>query len=300
MSWDEITNVKMPLLAVQKPGEVERGLACVTVLVGSARGEMFKINGARAVIGRGQTADFRILDDGISREHCELLVEGDQIILHDLGSTNGTFCRGVRVGRQALVDGDKILVGTGTVLKFAYNDKLDETFQRQMFESALRDDLTKTFNKRYFIDRIESEFAYAVRHHIPLALASLDIDHFKAINDTHGHPAGDHVLAEMSAVVLATVRVEDVVARVGGEEFGIVCRDADIVQGTIVGERVRCAIANRQFTFGGKIIPVAVSVGVAAVPSPSIKNPKDFIAATDQALYEAKRNGRNRVYPLRQ
>jgi diguanylate cyclase (GGDEF)-like protein len=201
----------------------------------------------------------------------------------------------VRVQRHELADGDKILIGSGTVLKFTYHDKLDETFQRQMYESALRDDLTKAFNKKYFLDRLESEYAYAIRHNVPLALVSFDIDHFKSINDTYGHLAGDKVLSELSRLVLAAVRVEDVFARVGGEEFSVICRGADLLQGQIVGERLRHTVANRKFEFEGKVIPVTVSVGVAAVPHTAVRDATGFIAAADQLLYEAKRGGRNRV-----
>jgi diguanylate cyclase (GGDEF)-like protein len=271
-----------------------RAEAYLIVLAGGSVGEMWKLR-ERTVIGRGASADVRILDEGISREHCEVVRQDDRVILRDLKSTNGTFCRGLRVAEQDLTDGDKILVGSGTVLKFTYHDKLDEDFQRQMLDSALRDDLTKAFNKRYFQDRIESEFAYAVRHNLATALISFDIDHFKQVNDTHGHPAGDHVLEELAKVVLSTIRVEDVFARVGGEEFSVICRGADLLQGKIVSERIRAAVAAHPVTFNGKVIPLTVSVGVAAVPSASIRNPNDFIAAVDEMLYEAKRAGRNRV-----
>ena len=120
--------------------------------------------------------------------------DGKTVRLRDLRSTNGTFCRGASIETLELADGDKILVGSGTVLKFTYHDKLDEEFQRQMLESVLRDDLTKAFNKKYFLDRVESEFAYALRHNLPVALVSFDIDHFKQANDSFGHLAGDHVL----------------------------------------------------------------------------------------------------------
>ena len=115
-------------------------------------------------MGRGDKVDVRLVDEGISREHAQLVQQGDKVILEDLGSTNGTFCNGTRVQRQALSHGDKILLGSTTILKFSYHDKLDEMFQRQMSESALRDGLTKTFNKRYLSERLESEFTYAARH----------------------------------------------------------------------------------------------------------------------------------------
>jgi diguanylate cyclase (GGDEF)-like protein len=294
ISWDDITRVQeSPPGTTRTP--TSRDQAYLIVLAGSAMGEMFKITLPQTIIGRGQTAHVRMMDDGISREHCEIQIEGDSMILHDLGSTNGTFCRGLRVDRHVLEDGDKILVGSSTVLKFTYHDSLDEVFQRQMYESALRDDLTKTFNKKYFTDRLESEFAFATRTKADLSLVVFDLDHFKSINDTHGHPVGDQVLSDMGQAVAALIRAEDVFARVGGEEFAVICRGADSTQGRAVAERVRQAVADHRFTIDDTTIPVAISAGVASIPDARIADSQALIAAADQALYEAKRTGRNRV-----
>jgi diguanylate cyclase (GGDEF)-like protein len=247
-------------------------------------------------LGRAEDCEVRLDSMHVSAHHAEVSRDPSGTVrVRDLGSTNGTFCRGARIDRQELEDGDKILVGSGTVLKFTYHDNLDEVFQRQMYESALRDDLTKIFNKKYFTDRVESEFAYAARQRGPLALVTFDLDHFKQVNDTYGHPAGDYVLSEMAAAIQATVRVEDVFARVGGEEFSIICRGADVVQGQIIAERVRQTVGTHAFVFGGKSIPVTVSAGVAAVQDPRIHDAAGLIAAADHALYEAKRRGRDRV-----
>jgi len=293
VSWDDTTQVKAPPAGVNQL-ESRRDQAYVIVLAGNSVGEMFKLRD-RSIVGRGPSADIRMLDEGVSREHCELVRQGDQVLLRDLKSTNGTFCRGVKVAEQPLADGDKILVGSGTVLKFTYHDKLDEDFQRQMLESVLRDDLTKAFNKKYFLDRVESEYAYAVRHNVPAALVSFDVDNFKSINDEHGHPAGDTVLRELAKAVQSTVRVEDVFARLGGDEFAIVCRGADLLQGKIVAERVRMAVEKHPVSWEDKPLAVTVSVGVAAVPSTAIRDATEFIWAADQMLYQAKRAGRNRV-----
>jgi two-component system, cell cycle response regulator len=164
-----------------------------------------------------------------------------------------------------------------------------------MLDSALRDDLTKAFNKRYFQDRLESEYAYAIRHNLATSLISFDIDHFKAVNDTYGHPAGDRVLEELARVVLSTIRVEDVFARVGGEEFSIICRGADLLQAKIVAERIRLAVERHPVTWQERTIALTVSVGVVAVPSATVRSAMDLVAAADEMLYEAKRAGRNRV-----
>jgi two-component system, cell cycle response regulator len=292
--WDDITRVQR-----DPPGTVKaktnRDQAYLIVLAGSAMGEMFKISNNPTVIGRGQNAHVRMVDEGISREHCDIRLEGENMILHDMGSTNGTFCQGQRIESHVLEDGDKILVGSSTVLKFTYHDSLDELFQRQMYESALRDDLTKTFNKKYFTDRLESEFAHAMRTRAELSLVAFDLDHFKEVNDTHGHPAGDEVLAGVARVVAGLIRAEDVFARVGGEEFGIICRETGGEQALIMAERMRQSVAAQRFNVESKSITIAISAGIASVPDERIVDAQGLVGAADQALYEAKRTGRNRV-----
>jgi diguanylate cyclase (GGDEF)-like protein len=256
---------------------------------------MYKIEGEKTVIGRGQGAQIRLLDDGISREHAQLVIQGDRVVLEDLGSTNGTYCNGLKVDRKELADGDKILVGSTTILKFTYHDNLDEIFQKQMYESALRDGLTKAFNKRYFTDRLESEFTFSTRHMTPLTLVLFDIDHFKSVNDTFGHPAGDHVLMELSNMMGAQLRAEDIFARYGGEEFAVVCRGSDAVQGQIVAERLRKAVEANNFAYEGKRIPVTISLGIAILPDPAIADASELIRVADEALYASKKSGRNRA-----
>src|SRR5216683_3036317 len=133
-----------------QPGE--GNAAYLVVLAGSNVGEMYKVE-ERTVMGRGESAHIRLFDEGISREHAQVVQEP---------AADG-----------AEEDKQKILLGSTTILKFSYQDKLDEMFQRQMSESALRDGLTKAFNKRYFTERLESEYLYAVRHDAPMTLLFL-------------------------------------------------------------------------------------------------------------------------------
>jgi two-component system, cell cycle response regulator len=277
----------------------EGNAAYLVVLAGSNVGEMYKVEKDRTVMGRGETVDIRLFDEGISREHAQVVQEKDDTgtrnILEDMGSTNGTFCNGARVQRQVLADGDKILLGSTTILKFSYQDKLDEMFQRQMSESALRDGLTKAFNKRYFTERLESEYLYAVRHDAPMSLLFLDIDHFKKINDAHGHPAGDHVLVELAKLAHGCLRNEDIFARYGGEEFAVISRGTDLAEAGALAERLRSAVEGHAFSFEGKPIAVTISVGVARAPRVGIASPAEFVALADETMYTAKRSGRNRV-----
>jgi two-component system cell cycle response regulator len=292
---DDDTDTRVSAVVQVRAATVPRDRAYLVVLAGMSRGEMFKLDDARSVIGRSPLAQIRLSDDGVSREHSAISLAGDKVILDDLGSTNGTYCNGVRITSRELVDGDKIMIGSTTILKFTYHDQLDEAFQQQMYESALRDSLTKVFNRKHFNDLLSKEFAFALRHAAPLALLFVDLDHFKKVNDTHGHPAGDYVLSEVSGVLAGAIRSEDVLARFGGEEFCVLCRGTERVGAVELGERLRREIAERRYVYGGKIIPVTISVGVALMPDPAMTQPASLLAAADKALYEAKRAGRNRI-----
>jgi len=273
----------------------ERNRAYLIVLAGSNVGEMYRVDEGETFIGRGQNATIRLNDDGISRRHARLVQQNGEVIIEDLRSSNGTLVNGVAINFQRLQDGDKIRLGSTTILKFTYHDHLDETFQQQMYDAALRDGLTKAFNKKYFLDRLETEIAYARRHRTPLSLLMFDVDHFKRVNDTYGHLAGDYVLAKLAKIASTTVRTEDVFARYGGEEFGVICRGVPLGSAGILGERLRSTVETTLFDHEGQQLPITISVGVAAYPDLPVETATQIISAADEALYEAKRCGRNRV-----
>ncbi|KYF51314.1 diguanylate cyclase, partial [Sorangium cellulosum] len=282
-------------LQKELPARSAKDRAYLIVLAGSNVGEMYRVEGSEIVIGRASGATIRLNDDGISRRHARLLQMDSQVTIEDLNSSNGTLVNGEQVTRAALHDGDKIRLGSTTVLKFTYHDHLDESFQQQMYDAALRDALTKAFNKKYFLDRLETEVSYARRHSAHLSLLMFDVDHFKRINDTFGHLAGDYVLARIAKIASNTVRTEDVFARYGGEEFGILCRGVALENAGILGERLRLLIEGSVFEHEGARVPTTISVGVAAHPDIPVQTGQQLIAAADEALYEAKRTGRNRV-----
>jgi two-component system cell cycle response regulator len=269
--------------------------AFLVVLQGTNVGEMHKVEGPETVIGRAMSAQVRLNDDGISRRHCRVLQIGGQVIIEDLASANGTLVNGEMIQQQALKEGDKVRLGATTMLKFTYQDKLDETFQQQMYDAAARDGLTKAYNKKFFIDRFETEFAYARRHRSLLSLVMFDVDHFKKVNDNFGHLAGDAVLVTLSRIAMSMIRTEDIFARYGGEEFAVICRGTPLLNAGIVGERLRTAVEQATFDYQSRRLPVTISVGVAALPECNVGTTQELIAEADEALYEAKRSGRNRV-----
>jgi diguanylate cyclase (GGDEF)-like protein len=288
---DDITHTSPP--AVEPTAQAAGPSPYLLVISGPSFGEMYRIKGERTVLGRGERADVRLLDEGISRAHTAIERDAGKLVLVDLGSMNGTFCNGERIQRRELAEGDKISVGSATILKFTFQDKATERYQRQLFESALRDGLTGTFNRRYFEDRLHTEMRFAARHAKTVGLLFVDIDHFKKINDSHGHQAGDFVLSAVAREMTATVRTEDVIARYGGEEFAIICRETEPAGLQVLAERLRAAVERKRFEHDGMVIPVTVSVGAAV--DPRLADPQALIAAADAAMYEAKRAGRNRA-----
>jgi diguanylate cyclase (GGDEF)-like protein len=123
----------------------------------------------------------------------------------------------------------------------------------------------------------------------------LDVDHFKKINDTHGHPAGDAVLIGLANLITTALRTEDVFARYGGEEFAILLRDTPLAQAEQLAERIRALVEAARFAFEDLIIPVTISLGVTALPERTPATTLEFVSDADDALYAAKHAGRNRV-----
>jgi diguanylate cyclase (GGDEF)-like protein len=295
MSEDKTSVYSVPELLDSEQGQ-SAFLIMISAKSAAGIGRMHKLDKSEVVLGRSSECQFQVDDDGISRRHAKVCLSPDgQFQVIDLGSTNGTYLNGARVDAAVLKDGDKIQIGSNTVVKFSLQDQLDEQYQRSIYESATRDGLTRIFNKKYFLDTLRKEFAYCLRHRVPLSVLMFDVDHFKKINDNHGHQAGDYVLARIAQRINETIRTEDVFSRYGGEEFAIMLRESSEEQGYICAERCRRAIDGADFVFGNTPMRVTISLGIASLLDSDYTNPEDLIAAADRYLYRAKKAGRNRV-----
>lgn len=292
--WEEEATVVGKLDMLSHVAQGRREKAYVIVIAGPDLGQMFALEG-KSDIGRGQDASIRLLDTETSRAHARFLNRGGQIAIRDLDSTNGTFVNGQKITETTLEDGDTIQIGTTTILKFSYHDELEEEFQRKMYSAALRDGLTGAFNKKFFLERLDSEMAYAMRHQSSLSLVMFDLDHFKGLNDNYGHLAGDYVLKTLGAGIQAAVRGEDVFSRYGGEEFVVLSRGIDLASAMHFAERLRTWVAEYPFVFEGQTLPVTTSLGVASFPQTAAATGRELLKKADQALYRAKGEGRNRV-----
>lgn len=174
------------------------------------------------------------------------------------------------------------------------NERLS-VLNKELAEIAITDGLTQVYNRQYFMDRLRQEVKRAHRYGTPVSLLMMDIDHFKQVNDTHGHQAGDAVLVAMARAIGERLRETDLFARYGGEEFCLIATAMDQGEAVLLAERLKEIIAGTDVEYQGKRIKITVSIGVSTW-EPSLK--EDFeglIRRADTALYRAKDQGRNRV-----
>jgi len=296
---EEVTSVSMPPTvagrSMPKASPV-RDRASLTLLSGAHAGAIHSLLIDVNIIGRGRECSIRVDDPGISRTHARVVRQGPgSYMIEDLDSRNGTFINGQRVARQALSEGDRVSVGPTTEFRFAFTDEAEEARLRLLYESSVLDALTGAFNRKHFTERITGEMAYAKRHATPLSLIIFDLDHFKRVNDTHGHLGGDHVLRSVAGLVKRTLRTEDVFARYGGEEFAVIARGIDVERAFLFAERIRTTVSSARIDFNRTNVPITVSLGVASLACcGEAQGNEVLVAKADERLYAAKRGGRNR------
>jgi two-component system cell cycle response regulator len=281
------------------PGEPpRRGVAveCGTLvrMDGAEAGRIYVIAGGETRIGRGGENDIVIDDSGVSRRHACVVCRGSEYSVDDAGSRNGTVVRGHRVQSARLRPGDYVQLGGRATLSFQVLDGQQQDLLRQLYESSTQDALTKVSNRKHFTDRLAAEVAFSRRHGTSLGLLLIDIDLFKRVNDQYGHAAGDSVLMQLAATLARELRAEDFLARVGGEEFAVVLRGIVIEGCASLAERLRARVAARSLPVGEHELAMTISAGCAALKGTEV-SAHGLMAIADERLYEAKRQGRNRI-----
>ncbi len=257
-------------------------------------GQVFSVSGSSFRVGRHPDNTLCVDDQGISRHHVRITAIGDRYHLEDLDSSNGTYVNGEKISGHELVNGDTLQLGPRVCFRFTIASSDEERMLTQLYESSVRDPMTQAYNRQYFCNQLDSELSFAMRHKTQLAVLIFDVDHFKRINDTRGHLAGDAVLKSISTLAHAELRREDVFARYGGEEFIVLLRDVPLDGALIVAERLRQAVEQHPTEFGGTSIPVTISVGCATLECCHQPTAESLVQRADGRLYQAKRSGRNR------
>ena len=256
------------------------------------------------ILGRALEADVRVNDTKVSRRHARINAVSDaesettNYILSDLSSRSGTFLNGQNISQEILQNGDKITIGDH-ILRFELLDEIDREYHQQIHRLLSHDDLTGLLSSRSFFSELRRESARAKDKSRPFCVLMMDIDHFKAVNDTFGHLTGSKTLEEIGVCIMMNLRSGDAAARFGGEEFAAFLLDAELAQGLIAAERIRSEIENYQFSIIRRGKPsekhhITISIGIASFPNDS-SDPIELVEMADSALYHAKREGRNRV-----
>lgn len=248
-------------------------------------------------LGRDPSADISVSDPSVSRKHAKLVKEAQGVRLTDLGSANGTSVNDKKLpAGQGVVLAKEDMVKMGNMIfKFLPAGELEILFYGNLGDAAHRDSLTQIYNKGYLAEAIEAEFKRAKALHTDLSVLFFDLDHFKKVNDTFGHEAGDYVLKEFTSLVRGgLLRPKDIFARYGGEEFVVLLANTAAKEAAELAEKIRSAVETHAFIYEGKRIPVTTSLGVAELRA-DIESAQTLLKTADKALYAAKTGGRNRV-----
>ncbi|MBK9261543.1 MAG: GGDEF domain-containing protein [Polyangiaceae bacterium] len=257
-------------------------------------GKRFTLDNSPTRVGRGGDNQIVLDGDSVSRRHAQFKQKGDAWVLVDDGSTNGTYCNDEQITREVVLkNGDRIKVGP-TIFKYFSGADVEAQYHEEIYRMTIIDGLTQIYNKRYLYEALERELIRGRRHERELSVLMFDIDHFKRINDVHGHLAGDYVLKEVARVVQARIRRDEVFARYGGEEFAIILPETPISGAVALAETLRQKVADHAFVFQADSIKVTISLG-AALMEDGDRAASDLIKRADEKLYQAKRTGRNRV-----
>lgn len=272
----------------------------LVILDGGDLKNRYPLSEQEITIGRDLSCRVVLADTKVSRRHATLKYRNfaeslstPDVLITDLGSTNGTFVNGQRITERQLCERDKIMIGS-TLFGFFFRDESTIKADETLIRLASFDALTGLHNRGVFNMEMKREFDRARRYGRELSLLLFDIDHFKKFNDSYGHQVGDQVLHELGTLVSLNCRSNDLAARYGGEEFALVLPETPLESALIKAERLRKMIMSHPFSAEQTRLSVTVSLGLATLED-SMANSEEFIKAADDALYRAKEAGRNQV-----
>jgi diguanylate cyclase (GGDEF)-like protein len=268
--------------------------AYLVVIAGARLGQHVQLTDKPVEIGRGSACAMQLEADSVSRQHARVSWDGSRHGVEDLKSTNGTYVNEHRVQQAVLGDADRLQVGH-VLLKYISGNNVELAYHEEIQRLMRYDGLTGVANRTHFNEAFANALWKTRSVPFPISLVVMDLDHFKNINDTHGHAAGDAVLRQAAEAAASQVTGDQLFARVGGEEFAALLPGDDIAVAREVAERIRRAVQAARVEFDGKTIPVTVSLGVAERAGGSSELAEALYERADGQLYAAKSSGRNCV-----
>jgi diguanylate cyclase (GGDEF)-like protein len=273
--------------------------AALVLLVGPASsiGKQWHLSSTDVVVGRSPSSSVFVDDRSVSKSHAKFILNGNDVLIMDLESTNKTVINQQTVAPLTpvkLVNNDQIKVGN-VIFKFLEKGNVETVASKATFDKTQLDGMTGIYSKGALQAYAPEAIKRSDMTGEPLSLIVFDIDHFKKVNDTHGHAAGDYVIKEIARLVKdKLIRSEDFFARFGGEEFVLVVSSSDIPVSANIAERIRATIEAHNFDFEGIRMPITVSAGVSVRKTKGDGWDRLFEKA-DKALYQSKNRGRNLV-----
>ena len=274
-----------------------KGNDCLVVIYTkepSLLGRRFVLDTSPIRIGRGAENHIVLEGDSVSRRHAHFEQRSGAWWCVDDGSTNGSYVNDEQIMREAhLGNGDRIKIGP-TIFKFLSGQDVEAQYHEEIYRMTIIDGLTQVHVKRYLLEALDKELMRARRHVRDLSFLMLDIDHFKKINDVHGHLAGDYVLKEVARIIQQRIRRDEVLARYGGEEFAVVLPETSLAGAVALAETLRQKVREHVFVFQADVIRVTISIG-AALLADDDRTANDVLKRADTQLYAAKNGGRDRV-----
>jgi two-component system cell cycle response regulator len=287
--------MQSPLATPRKASAAGDAVLLAIYPQGAGMGRRWGLSKTEHIVGRLDELDVPLTGEGLSRRHARIFRDDLGWYVADLGSTNGTHVNDERIeGPRQLNDGDLLRFGV-CICKFLSGDNIEAAYHEEIYRLSIIDGLTSVHNKRYFLEFLERELAGATRQKTPLSLIMTDIDHFKKVNDTHGHLTGDAVLKELTRRLRPRIRNTDLLARYGGEEFAMVLPATALAGALGFAEILRALVESEPFPHDELRIPVTISLGVAELDLAQPGTADELIKRADANLYAAKHAGRNRV-----
>ncbi|MEO8161259.1 MAG: GGDEF domain-containing protein [Arenimonas sp.] len=265
----------------------------LVVIDGPRLGRCVRLQGVPLVIGRAPNAGFCIEHPSVSRLHCAVQPEVLGASVRDLDSKNGTRVNGARVRGAELHDGDHLMVGE-VLLKFVAGGGAEARYHEALYGLANLDSLTQLHNRRAFRELLDHAVAKAGEQPLPPAVAIIDLDFFKQVNDRLGHDAGDSVLRRLSAILRRQLRPGDMAGRLGGDEFAVLLGPIDADEAAQWCEQLRVAIRDQGLQDADMAQPLSISIGLARW-DPAMGEAHELLRLADMALLQAKAAGRNCV-----
>ncbi len=316
-AWPEDPDAPDPTVPLQSWGDMDTALRkrrpedgnlepsewAVVVYAGANLGRVFPLQPGENIIGRSPQAGITLLDEEVSRVHSCVRMDSlefgsHKIVLEDRQSTNGTFLNGMPVDSpQLLTAGDRISIGSH-ILKLVAMDHLERAFHETLLDQSTKDPLTGLGNRGATLAELQSRFELSRRHGRPISVIMCDLDHFKQVNDQHGHGAGDIVLVAFGERVRQNLRGTDLAGRIGGEEFLLVLPETEMAGALLLAERLRASLSDTTHLLPTGPIQVTCSLGVAQWVQAD-RDAGALLGRADEALYAAKRQGRNQVVVAR-